>query len=155
MKIYQLERKQRLAIGLQEAWDFFSNPRNLERITPEDLKFRIFTEVPDIVYSGLMIGYKLRVPLGLPVTWWTEIKSVEAPFRFVDEQRSGPYRMWFHEHRFRAVDGGVEMTDILHYAMPFGVLGRIAHALFIGRQVRGIFDHRIGVLDELFGGIET
>lgn len=153
MKIYQLERKQRLAMGLEQAWDFFSNPRNLERITPDDLHFRIFTEVPDVVYTGLMIGYKLRVPPGLPVTWWTEIKSVEAPFRFVDEQRSGPYRMWYHEHHFRAVVGGVEMTDKLHYALPCGVLGRVAHALFVQRQVRGIFDHRIGVLERMFGAV--
>lgn len=150
MKIYQLQRQQHLPIDLDTAWAFFSNPSNLERITPDDLNFRIFTDVPDKVYAGLMIGYRLRVPPGVPVTWWTEIKYVDAPHRFVDEQRQGPYRMWFHEHHFEAVDGGVQMTDTLHYALPFGWLGRLAHWLFVGRQVRGIFDHRVGVLDELF-----
>jgi ligand-binding SRPBCC domain-containing protein len=150
MRIYRLERRQHLPLDLETAWSFFSNPRNLERITPEDLHFHIMTELPERVYPGLMIGYRLRVPPGVPVTWWTEIKHVEAPFRFVDEQRAGPYAMWYHEHRFRAVEGGVEMTDLLHYAMPFGPLGRLAHALFVGRQVRGIFDHRVQVLDELF-----
>ena len=150
MKVYQMRRQQTLPIDLDTAWDFFSNPSNLQRITPDHLNFHIFTDVPAQVYTGLMIGYRLRVPPGVPVTWWTEIKHVEAPYRFVDEQRQGPYRMWYHEHRFRAVEGGVEMTDILHYALPLGVLGRLAHALFVGRQVRGIFDHRVGVLADLF-----
>ena len=101
------------------------------------------------VYTGLLIGYRLRVPPGLPVTWWTEIKHVEAPHRFVDEQRFGPYALWYHEHHFRAVDGGVEMTDTVHYALPGGWLGRLAHSLFVGRQVRGIFEHRTKVLEKL------
>ena len=96
-----------------------------------------------------MIGYRLRVPPGVPVTWWTEIKHVDAPHRFVDEQRAGPYRMWYHEHHFRAVDGGVEMSDILHYALPLGWLGRLAHALFFGRKVRSIFLHREKILQEI------
>lgn len=155
MKIYRLQKRQILPIDLESAWAFFSNPANLERITPPDLSFRIMTELPEEVYPGLMIGYRLRVPPGLPVTWWTEIKHVEAPHRFVDEQRAGPYALWYHEHRFRAVDGGVEMTDLLHYAMPLGPLGRLIHALFVGRQVRGIFDHRLGVLDGLFAADAT
>lgn len=155
MKVYQLQRQQQLPIDLDTAWAFFSNPSNLERITPDDMNFHIFTDVPANVYTGLMIGYRLRVPPGVPVTWWTEIKHVDAPRRFVDEQRHGPYRMWYHEHHFVAVEGGVEMTDILHYALPFGWLGRLAHWLFVGRQVRGIFDHRIGVLHRLFSPSTT
>lgn len=149
MKVYDLRCTQFLPIDLETAWAFFSRPENLEKITPEDLNFCILTEVPDEVYTGLMVGYKLRVPPGLPITWWTEIKHVDAPHRFVDEQRSGPYRMWYHEHHFRAVDGGVEMTDVLHYAMPFGWLGRLAHALFVKRQVQGIFAYRERVLDKI------
>jgi ligand-binding SRPBCC domain-containing protein len=74
---------------------------------------------------------------------------VDAPHRFVDEQRAGPYRMWYHEHHFRAVDGGVEMSDILHYASPLGWLGRLAHALSVGRKVRSIFTHRDKILQEI------
>lgn len=149
MKVYRLEATQFLPIDIDTAWSFFSDPANLERITPDDLSFRIDTKVPDNIYSGLMIGYRLRVPPGVPVTWWTEIKHVDAPYRFVDEQRAGPYAMWYHEHHFRPVAGGVEMTDIVHYALPFGPLGRLVHWLFVGRQVRGIFAHRTKVLEQI------
>jgi ligand-binding SRPBCC domain-containing protein len=149
MKVYRLQTVQQLPVDLSAAWSFFSNPANLEGITPPELKFRIITRVPRDVYTGLLIGYRLRVPPGLPVTWWTEIKHVEAPHRFVDEQRFGPYALWYHEHHFRAVDGGVEMTDTVHYALPGGWLGRLAHSLFVGRQVRGIFEHRTKVLEKL------
>jgi ligand-binding SRPBCC domain-containing protein len=151
MKVYRLEHTQVIAIDLETAWEFFSNPRNLEQITPPQLNFHIQTSVPERVYTGLIIGYRVRLPPGVPVTWWTEIKHVDPPHRFVDEQRAGPYRLWYHEHRFHAVEGGVEMTDIVHYALPFGLAGRLVHALVVGRQVRGIFAHRACVLAQRFG----
>ena len=154
LHIYRLHRRQRLALDPGEAWQFFSNPRNLEEITPKDLHFTIISDVPAEIYTGLLIRYRLVVPPGVPTGWLTEIKAVEAPRRFVDEQRFGPYRLWFHEHGFRPVDGGVECEDIVHYALPLGWLGRLAHGLFVRRQLEGIFAHRARVLSQRFGELQ-
>jgi ligand-binding SRPBCC domain-containing protein len=151
--IYRLHHRQVLAMSPDDAWAFFSNPRNLEEITPDDLRFSIVSEVPERIYTGLVIQYRLVVPPGVPTGWLTEIKAVEAPRRFVDEQRFGPYALWFHEHAFRPVDGGVECRDTVHYALPFGWLGRLAHWLFVRRQLEGIFAHRTRVLAERFGEV--
>lgn len=150
MHIYQLHTTQTLPIDLDTAWSFFSNPRNLEKITPQDMQFIIDTPIPDRIHSGLMIGYRLRLPPGIPMRWWTEIKYTEAPYRFVDEQRAGPYRLWYHEHRFTAVAEGVKVEDIVHYALPLGPLGRAAHWIFVRRQLQGIFDHRRRILEDRF-----
>ncbi len=142
MKVYRLHRTQFLPISLGEAWPFFSTPRNLERITPDFLNFEITSEVPEEIYSGLIITYRIAAVAGIPLDWVTEIKHVEPLRRFVDEQRIGPYRFWYHEHSFRAVADGIEMEDTVHYAMPWGWLGRLVHALFIGARLRAIFDFR-------------
>lgn len=150
MHIYQLRASQTLPIDIDAAWSFFSDPFNLEEMTPRDMDFVIHTPVPPRIHTGLFIGYRLRVPPGVPLRWWTEIKHVEAPCRFIDEQRAGPYRLWYHEHRFTTVDGGVEIEDIVHYALPFGLLGRLAHWLFVRRQLQQIFHFRRQVLESHF-----
>ncbi len=106
MPIYQLERKQTVSLGLEECWRFFSDPRNLEKITPPSMNFTIKSALPPEVYPGLMIEYTVSPLLGIPLTWLTEIVHVDAPHRFVDEQRVGPYRIWHHEHSFRALPRG-------------------------------------------------
>lgn len=134
-----------------EAWDFFSSPSNLSRITPEHMNFRIlYMSGGNKTYEGQIIKYKVTVLPGITVDWMTEISHVREPFLFIDEQRSGPYSIWHHQHHFREVDGGVEMTDELNYSLPFGPLGRLAHWLFVGREVNAIFEHRKGVLEKLF-----
>ena len=142
MTIHRLYRRQFLPISLAEAWPFFSTPRNLEAITPDFLHFRITSETPEDIYSGLIITYKIAAVAGIPMTWVTEIKHVEAGRRFVDEQRIGPFRFWFHEHRFEAVEGGIVMEDLVHYVMPWGWLGEMVHAAFIRRRLKAIFDFR-------------
>lgn len=142
MKTHRLTRSQFLPITLEQAWPFFSTPRNLEAITPDFLNFRITSPVPDDIYSGLIITYKIAAVGGIPMTWVTEIKHVVPLQRFVDEQRIGPFRFWFHEHRFSAVDGGITMEDIVHYAMPWGWLGNLVHAVFVRRRLNAIFDFR-------------
>lgn len=132
------------------CWDFFSNPNNLQKITPEYMRFQVLTEVPNLMYPGLMIAYKVRPVLGIPLNWLTEITHVEHHRFFVDEQRIGPYKIWHHEHHFVPVDGGVEMTDIVTYHLPFGILGKLAHALFVRKQLEGIFTHRFKAVEELF-----
>ena len=152
MHVYRMHTTQHLPIDIDLAWTFSSDPRNLQKITPEDMSFVIDTPVPERIHSGLFIGYRLRVPPGIPLRWWTEIKHVEAPHSFIDEQRSGPYQLWYHEHRFIAVDGGVEIQDTVHYALPFRLLGRLAHWLFVHRQLQQIFTYRRQVLEDQFPG---
>ena len=150
MKVYKLRTEQTLPISLDEAWDFFSTPKNLNEITPPDMSFEILSGADERMYSGQLITYKIRPLLNIPMTWVTEITHVGAPNYFVDEQRFGPYALWHHQHRFKEVENGVEMEDELNYAIPLGFLGRIANALFVEKQVNRIFDHRYQVLEELF-----
>ncbi len=150
MKVHCLRREQFLPISLDEAWPFFSTPRNLEAITPDFLRFRITSAVPDETYSGLIISYRIAAVAGVPMTWVTEIKHVEPLRRFVDEQRIGPFRLWFHEHRFDPVEGGMIMSDTVHYVMPWGWLGDWVHTLFIRRRLNAIFDFRHDYLAQLW-----
>ncbi len=150
-KVYSLKTVQHIPVSLDKAWAFFSNPGNLKDITPADLGFRIISQHHgDTMYAGQIIEYKVRPVLGIPVYWMTEITHVEPRKFFVDEQRFGPYSLWHHQHHFREVEGGVEMTDIVHYKLPLGFLGDIAHALFVQRQLRNIFDFRFRRVEELF-----
>lgn len=150
MKIHRLYRRQFLPISLEEAWPFFSTPHNLERITPPFLNFKITSAVPDEIYSGLIITYRIAAVAGIPMTWVTEIKHVEPLRRFVDEQRIGPFRFWHHEHSFRAVENGIEMEDTVHYAMPWGWFGELVHAAFIRARLKAIFDFRREYLEKLW-----
>lgn len=154
MKVYTLKTKQKLKININQAWDFFSNPKNLKELTPKHLGFNITNELPDRMHPGMLITYRLSPIKGFPVTWVTEITQVSEPNYFIDNQRFGPYSMWHHQHFFKEVEGGVEMDDIIHYVIPFGIFGRIAHSLFVRRQLNGIFAYRKKVLKELFGEIE-
>lgn len=144
--------------SLEEVWAFFSNPHNLQKITPASMEFRIAsTEVPKAIYKGMMICYRVRPLLHLPMTWLTEITQVQKPFTFIDEQRVGPYKLWHHEHHFRQLPDGVEMIDRLTYAVGFGLIGRWLNALIIKRRLREIFHYRRQQIHKLFmtGGITT
>lgn len=152
MKIYQLKSSQILPVSLPKAWKFFSDPKNLSKITPKWLNFEITSELPNRMYAGMIISYKVRPMLNIPQTWVTEITHVNEPYYFVDEQRFGPYKMWHHEHIFNEIpDVGVEMRDIVTYVVPFGILGRIANSLFVRKKVLEIFEYRKEVLQKLFG----
>lgn len=142
MPIYQLERRQTVALSLPDCWRFFSDPRNLAKITPPKMNFVIKSALPPEVYPGLMIEYTVSPLLGIPLRWLTEIIHVEAPHRFVDEQRVGPYRVWHHEHFFREVAGGTEVHDLVTYVPPFGPLGSLINRLAIRPQLEAIFDYR-------------
>jgi ligand-binding SRPBCC domain-containing protein len=152
MKIYNLKRVQLLPISLTEAWAFFSSPKNLSKITPAHMDFKIlYLSGGEKTYAGQIIRYRVNILPGISVNWVTEITHVQEPYYFVDEQRFGPYALWHHQHRFREVPGGVEMTDEVNYAIPLGLLGRLAHLLFVKREVNRIFDHRFSVLAKYFG----
>jgi len=156
MKVYTLRRKQFLPIGLQDAWSFFSRAENLARITPDYMKFKIVHASGDgNMFPGQIIRYRLYLFPLVPWQWTTEITSVDEPYSFVDEQLSGPYAFWQHRHNFAKVDGGVEMSDEVNYAVPFGFIGRIANRLLIRRQLNRIFDYRHDVLAKIFTGNVT
>lgn len=149
--VYRLHCRQRLAVALEPAWAFFRDPHNLAAITPTELGFTLVGPVPADIRTGLLIEYRVTVVAGVRVRWLTEIKAVEPPYRFIDEQRCGPYALWFHEHRFTAIEGGVECEDLVHYALPLGWFGRLAHALYVRRQLAAIFAFRAQVLARRFG----
>jgi ligand-binding SRPBCC domain-containing protein len=147
----QLVSKQKLPISLKEAWDFFSNPKNLEEITPNDMSFIIKNDPPEKMYAGMIITYKVTPLFNIPLNWTTEITHVNEPHFFIDDQKSGPFKTWHHQHHFREIEGGVEMTDIVNYAAPFGILGRLAEKLVVDKKVKGIFDFRHKLLEQKFG----
>ena len=112
--------------------------------------FVVRTEVPEKMYEGLMIEYRVRPLLNIPMTWITEITHVKDHQFFVDEQRKGPYRIWHHEHHFREIPEGVEMTDIVSYELPMGSLGKLAHPILVKKKLEEIFAYRFKVVEELF-----
>jgi ligand-binding SRPBCC domain-containing protein len=146
----RLHVEQFLPISLETAWDFFSSPKNLNEITPPEMTFKILYDIPEKMYEGLMISYKVSPMLNIPLDWVTEITHVKENEFFVDEQRLGPYNIWHHEHHFKAVEGGVLMTDILHYDIGKWFFGWIAGKLFVDAKVQGIFTYRKAVLEKLF-----
>ena len=148
--MYQLKTNQFVKTDMATCWDFFSDPKNLSKITPQSMGFIVRTELPDKMYEGLMIEYTVRPMLGIPMNWITEIKTVKNHSFFVDEQRKGPYRIWHHEHHFKEVEGGVEMTDIVSYELPLGFLGRLMHPILVKNKLKEIFDYRRQKVDELF-----
>jgi ligand-binding SRPBCC domain-containing protein len=148
--MYQLKRTQFIKADIQTCWDFFSSPDNLKVITPPYMGFEVKTEVPAKMYEGLMISYIVRPLLGIPMSWITEIKTVKENQFFVDEQRKGPYTIWHHEHHFKEVEGGVEMTDIVSYVIPLGILGKIAHPFIVKKKLEEIFAYRFKKVDEIF-----
>ncbi len=152
MATFSLKTVQLIPVDIDTAWEFFSNPANLQAITPKNLGFKILSKHHgDKMYPGQIIEYKVSPVLGIPMYWMTEITHVKDKEFFVDEQRFGPYQLWHHQHHFKVVEGGVEMTDIVHYRNPLGFLGNIANTLFVKAQLKQIFEFRFKVVEELFG----
>lgn len=152
MATFSLKTVQLIPVDIDTAWEFFSNPANLQAITPKNLGFKILSKHHGAkMYPGQIIEYKVSPVLGIPMYWMTEITHVKDKEFFVDEQRFGPYQLWHHQHHFKAVEGGVEMTDIVHYRNPLGFLGNIANTLFVKAQLKQIFEFRFKVVEDLFG----
>ena len=154
MSAHSFTRTQKLPVPIEEAWSFFSNPANLAVLTPEYLNLKFTNELfGKEMYPGQVITYRIKPVLGIPVYWMTEIIHVDPMKYFVDEQRVGPYALWHHQHHFKPVDGGVEMTDLIHYKNPLGFLGLIANTLFVKKQLENIFEYRYRKVEEIFGKI--
>jgi ligand-binding SRPBCC domain-containing protein len=152
MAVHSFKIIQRIPLSADKAWSFFSNPANLQNITPPDTGFRIISKFyGDIMYAGQIIEYTVSPVLNISLYWMTEITHVAEKKYFIDEQRFGPYSLWHHQHHFKEIDGGIEMTDIVHYKIPFGLIGNIANNLFVKKKLAEIFSYRFKKTEELFG----
>ena len=150
MSLTQLFYEQKINTDIDNLWKFISSPKNLSKIPPSYMDFKILSNIPDEMYEGLIISYTVKPILGVKMNWVTEITHIKDKKYFVDEQRKGPYKMWHHEHILIETDNGIIMKDIISYIPPFGILGKILNILFIKRQVKGIFKYRTEVLNKIF-----
>jgi len=152
MPTHTLHQKQTIRATREAAWEFFSNPRNLAKITPPSLGFQIVTpDLPERIYAGLMIEYRVTPLLGIPLVWLTEITHVREGDYFVDEQRSGPYALWHHAHWFRDIGRGrIELEDRVTYRLPFQPFGDLVHPLLVKPQLKGIFAYRTQAMARFF-----
>lgn len=150
--IHYLYRQQLISAPIHQVWDYFSDPRNLDTLTPPDMRFRILTNPLPRMYAGQVIEYRVEFIRGLPSLWLTEIAHVRENQYFVDEQRLGPYQFWYHEHHFQSQPGGVLMTDQVTYSIGFGPLGDLIDKVWISHRLKGIFDFRAEKIKTLFTG---
>ena len=153
MKIYTKTSKQNLPISIQEAWEFLSNPKNLNLITPDYMGFIIESGADKPMFSGQIIQYIVTPVLGIKTKWVTEITHVDEGHFFVDEQRFGPYSFWHHKHFLKEIPGGVEMEDIIDYKIPMGIIGQLMHPIIVKPKLDEIFEYRRKKLITLFGEI--
>lgn len=151
MKTYCLKQEITIAAPVDEVWAFFSDPYNLEKISPGYMDFRI-VQCPDgkELYDGMQIEYRVKPVLGIPLKWITLISNVVPGSSFTDVQATGPYALWEHTHTFEAAANGTRMFDQVIYALPLGILGQFAHGLFVQKQLKDIFLYRQGRIKELF-----
>jgi ligand-binding SRPBCC domain-containing protein len=147
----QLYYTQLIPAAPEVVWEFFATPRNLDELTPPEVKFRILGPVPQRMYAGQLIAYRISPGLGLWLDWLTEIRHVREGAYFIDEQRAGPYRFWYHQHHFTSAPGGVQMTDHITYQVGWGPAGWLADRLWVRRQLEHIFTYRRRRVEERFG----
>lgn len=147
---YILRRSQFVGHPPDEVFAFFSDARNLERITPQFLRFKVLSASSAAVREGTLIDYRLRL-WGVALKWQSRIECFEPGRQFVDVQTRGPYRRWRHTHTFEEAPGGTRIVDEVHYELPFGPLGALAHAMFVQRMLRKIFDYREQAIAKIFG----
>lgn len=147
--VYSFQAVQILPVNLKDAWHFFSTPSNLQKLTPNDLDFKITSPHLDPIHQGQIITYGIQIFPMIRSKWVTEITAVEHEKMFVDEQRFGPYKMWHHKHIFREVEGGVEMIDNVHFKLPFPLLAPLAFRLFIRKKLTDIFEFRREALEKM------
>ena len=150
--MHLLEREIILNSDPSKVWEFLSTPINLNELTPPDLHFQVLSETPDKMFNGLTILYEIQIPAFGKRRWLTEIKHIQDGFFFVDEQRLGPYKFWYHQHRIeRFEDKKTRMLDRVFYQLPFGLFGGLVHKFWVKNMLEEIFDYRARRLLELFG----
>ena len=147
--IYTLTSEQVLPLSLEKAWEFFTLPTNLDKITPKEMEFRITNNPPNKTYKGQIITYKIGALPFIKSNWITEITHLEEQKFFVDEQRFGPYAMWHHEHHFEAIsESKVLMTDIVNFKLPCGIFGDLVAGNYVKNKVKFIFESRYEILEK-------
>ena len=152
MAAHSIKTVQKIPAPLEKVWEYFSNPGNLEAITPAGMTFKVISpQRGNTMYSGQIIEDRVKPLWSIPVYWMTEITQIKDKQYFIDEQRFGPYKFWHHQHHFKEIPGGVEMTDLIHYKNRLWVFGRMANALFVKNKLKLIFDYRFKKAEELFG----
>jgi ligand-binding SRPBCC domain-containing protein len=149
--INYLHREQIISATLETVWAYFADPNNLNALTPLYMNFEIISGGDVKMYEGQIIEYRVEFVRGIRSLWLTEIAHVRDAEYFVDEQRLGPYRFWYHEHKFMPLPEGVKMIDNITYAAPFGMLGDFVNAMWIRRKLNGIFEYRFHKIIEIFG----
>jgi ligand-binding SRPBCC domain-containing protein len=155
MAFYQFNKQQKINCSVDELWQFISSPANLKEITPDYMGFDIVTKnLPDKMYPGMVICYKVSPLFGIKTTWVTEITQLVEKKYFVDEQRVGPYSIWQHQHIIEPIENGTLMTDIVSYAPPLGFIGAIANSLIIKKKLNEIFDYRTEAVEKRYGRYE-
>jgi ligand-binding SRPBCC domain-containing protein len=151
MKMYRLTAFQYFPVAPEKAWEFLSDPGNLQKITPEKMGFEILAGADRPMYPGQIIHYRVEPFKGIRTRWVTEITHVEEGVYFVDEQRFGPYSFWHHKHFVHPIEKGTLLEDVVDYKLPLGPLGTLAQPLLVKRQLTQIFRYREKALEELFG----
>jgi ligand-binding SRPBCC domain-containing protein len=141
-KVYEFRRKQIIKTDLDTAWNFMRSPSNLNKITPPDMTFNILSDLPDVMFEGQIIRYKIKIPFIGEQNWVSELKHIKDKHSFVDDQRIGPYTLWYHYHEINECPGGVEFIDHITYSIPMGIFGQIAHWVYVRKQLKKIFDFR-------------
>jgi ligand-binding SRPBCC domain-containing protein len=150
--IHRLSREQIIPAPLEKVWEYFRDPKNLNIITPPDMNFEILYGGDIPMYEGQLIEYRVEFVRGIRSRWLTEISHVRECEYFVDEQRMGPYRLWYHEHAFEERPSGTLMKDQVTYAVPMGFLGDILDRIWIAGRLKQIFDYRRKKIFEIYGG---
>lgn len=150
MKVHSLSQTQWLPISIREAWEFISSPRNLEKMTPPGMGFKIVSLPSETLYEGEIVEYRVKVLPGVWIPWVSEIKALREGESFVDDQISGPFKFWHHRHFLEEKDGGTVLGDLIHYSVGFGPFGEIARHLVVKNQLEEMFEFRRVTLEKLF-----
>ena len=137
-KVYQFQCKQVIKTDMETAWDFMRSPANLNKITPPDMTFTILSDLPDVMFEGQIIRYKIRIPMIGEQDWVSELKHIKEKHSFVDDQRIGPYKLWYHYHQIQECSDGVEFLDHITYSIPYSIFGELAHCIYVKNQLKNI-----------------
>ncbi len=148
--LHQIFRTTTVRAPVEDVWQFIATPVNLNRMTPPEMNFEILSDPPETMYAGLLIEYNVKIPMFGRWRWLTEIKHIRAGHSFVDEQRLGPYQLWYHYHEVRPAGRQTKMIDRVTYQMPYWWAGEVVHALIVKRQLNAIFAYREKAFRQIF-----